>query len=135
MRQERLEFERLTSGYEFTPTSFKLDNRVVTDYLMSTGDKNSIYQEEKIAPPMVIAALAMAAMSANMELPPGVVHVSQELEFIHTANIDEILTSYARVNRKIERGKLRMLAIDINVKNQKKSMVMTGETSFILPAE
>lgn len=103
------------------------------DYLKATGDNNT-YTEEKIAPPMLIAALAMSAMSTNLELPSGAVHVSQELEFRHVAYIDEELTSYARVKRKIERGQLHMLTIGIDVENQKKNTVMSGETSFILPS-
>ncbi len=103
------------------------------DYLKATGDNNT-YTEEKIAPPMLIAALAMSAMSANLEMPPGSVHVSQELEFNNIANIDEILISYARVKRKMERGQLHMLTISIDVENQKKNTVMSGETSFILPS-
>ncbi len=135
MRQQgqRIEFEKLTPGYEFTSTSFKLDSKVIMDYLKATGDNNT-YTEEKIAPPMLIAALAMSAMSANLEMPPGSVHVSQELEFNNIANIDEILISYARVKRKMERGQLHMLTISIDVENQKKNTVMSGETSFILPS-
>ncbi len=133
MTQPRIEYEKLTAGYEFVPTSFKLDSRMVMAYLKAVEDNNRIYKEDKIAPPMAIAALAMAALSSGLDLPPGAIHVSQELEFINTAHIDEMLTSYARVNRKVERGKFHMLSIGIHVENQKKTTVITGETSFILP--
>ena len=133
MIQQRIEYEKLTTGYEFTPTSFKLDSKVVMAYLKAVEDNNRIYEEAKIVPPMAIAALAMAAMSTRLVLPPGAIHVSQEVAFINTANIDEMLISYAKVNRKVERGKFHMLTIGINVENQEKTTVITGETSFILP--
>ena len=72
-----MEYEKLATGYEFTPVSFKLDNKVVMAYLKAIEDNNRIYEEDKIAPPMVIAALAMADASTRLVLPPGVVHVSQ----------------------------------------------------------
>ena len=129
----RIEYEKLAPGYEFAPASYKLDSKVIRDYLRATGDNNHIYEEEKIVPPMLIAALAMAAMSTRLELPPGTVHVSQELEFSGIVDVGEVLTSYARVSRKMERGKFHMLTIDTNVENRKKIIVMTGKTSFILP--
>ena len=92
------------------------------------------YEEQGIVPPMAIAALSMAAMSELITLPPGAIHVSQELQFLDTVSVDEDLTSQAKVNRKVERGNIRMLTIGINVLNQQKSTVLTGETSFILPS-
>ena len=66
-------------------------------------------------------------------MPPGAIHVSQDLQFLSLIGIDETLTSHARVNRKVERGKFHMLTIGIDVKNQKQITVLSGETSFILP--
>lgn len=129
----KVEYEKLTTGYEFPPANFRLDGKMVSAYLKAVEDTSGIYQGTDSVPPMAIAALAMAAMSEGLVLPPGAIHVSQELEFTNIAKIDEPLTSYARVNRKIERGKFHMLAIGINVINQKKETVVAGETSFILP--
>lgn len=133
MTQPKIEYDKLTAGYEFAPTSFKLERETVTAYLKATGDKTGIYEGNRIIPPMAIAALAMAAILTGLALPPGTIHVSQELEFNDIANTGETLTSYARVSRKVERGKLHMLNIGISVLNQKKMAVITGECGFILP--
>ncbi len=133
MGQRRIEYVKLVTGYEFAPTSFKLDTKTVKAYLKAVEDNNPLYEEKSIVPPMAATALAMAAMSAGLALPPGAIHVSQEIEFLNTINIDETLTSYAKVNRKSERGKFHMLTIGINLLNQKKVVVISGETSFILP--
>jgi acyl dehydratase len=133
MAQQEIAYEKLVSGYEFAPTSFCLDNEMVKTYLKAVGDQNAVYQGESIVPPMAIAALAMAAMSAGLALPSGAIHVSQTLEFMDIVKVGENLTSHAKVNRKIERGKFHMLTVGIDVLNQRKAKVISGETSFILP--
>ncbi len=130
---QRVEYEKLVTGYEFTPASFKLDSEKVAAYLKAVEDSSPIYKEKGIVPPMAIAALAMASLSEGLVLPPGAIHVSQDLEFVSTVNINEPLTSYARVVRKIERGKFHMLTIGVKVLNQNKATAITGEIGFILP--
>ena len=77
---------------------------------------------------MAIAAYAMAALSEDICLPPGTIHVSQEFEFMGIASIDDTFTSYARVVKKQSRGKFHLLIV-----NQNQKAVLTGKTSFILP--
>ena len=133
MTQPKIDYGELSNGYEFAPVSFRPDGEMVTAYLNAIEGDKSTYDKDKIVPPMAIAALAMAAMSQGLVLPPGTVHVSQELKFEDTVKTDETLTSYARVNRKVARGKFNMLTVGINVLNQEQATVLTGETSFILP--
>jgi acyl dehydratase len=96
-------------------------------------DITRIYEDSNSVPPMAVAALAMAAMGKQMELPPGSIHVSQEFEFTNVVKLGETLTSYATVKRNLARGKLHMLTIGINVVNREKNTVVSGETGFILP--
>jgi len=134
MAQKKIDYKELTTGYEFAPARFRLDTAKVAAYLNAVEGDKSIYDKDRIVPPMAIAALAMAAMAEGLSLPPGSIHVSQELKSFCTVSIDEALTSYARVNRKVERGKFHMLTVGINVLDQKQTTVLTGETSFILPS-
>ncbi|UCB43758.1 MAG: MaoC family dehydratase [Dehalococcoidales bacterium] len=133
MAQQEIDYKELSNGYEFTPVDFQPDDKMVTAYLSAIEGDKRIYGENKLVPPMAVAALAMASMAEAISLPPGTIHVSQEFQFLGTVSINESLTSYARVNRKIERGKFHMLTIEINVTNQNNAKVITGETSFILP--
>jgi len=133
MTQQKTDYSELTTGYEFAPVVFRPDGETVAAYLSAIEGDESIYEEDKLVPPMTVAALAMAAMSTGLSLPPGVIHVSQEFQFLDTISINETLTSLARVNRRVERGKFHMLTVGINVLNQKQMTVLTGETSFILP--
>ena len=133
MNQQKIDFNEISTGYEFEPSEIRLNSDEVTAYLNAVeGDKRS-YEQEKIIPPMAISALAMAALAGRLTMPPGAIHVSQELQFLSRVGIDETLTSHARVNRKMERGKFNMLTIGVKVVNKKQTTVLTGETSFILP--
>jgi len=132
MTEEKIKYENLTTGFSFTPSTFKMDAETAALYLKATDDHNPEY-EGKLVPPMAIAALAMKSMAEKFDLLPGTVHVSQQLEFLNTASIDETLTSYASVARKVARGKFHMLTIGIKVLNQQQETVITGEIGFILP--
>ena len=133
MNQQKIDFSILTTGYEFEPSVFRLDKKAVMAYLDAVEGDKQIYEKDGIVPPMAVAALAMTAMAEGMSLPPGAIHVSQDLQFHAIVSFDETLTSYAKVNRKVERGKFHMLTIGTNVYNQKQIPVLSGETGFILP--
>ncbi len=134
-RKAKIEYNQLEVGYEFLPSSYKLDASIVATYLKAVEDATYLYRDTKIVPPTAIAAYAMAALSQGICLPPGTIHVSQELEFIDTVRINDSLTTHARVNRKQSRGKFHLLDIELNVCNQNQKTVLTGETRFILPEQ
>jgi len=134
-KEQKLEYSQLETGYEFPPSSYKLDHTIVATYLKAVEDSSSLYQDAKLVPPMAIAAYAMAALSESISLPSGTIHVSQELEFIDTVSLNDTLTSYARVSRQQSRGKFHLLNINFNVFNQRQKAVLAGKTSFILPEQ
>jgi acyl dehydratase len=133
MSQQKIDYEKLTTGYEFKPSGFRIDRNSMDKYLDAVDGDKSLYEKDNIVPPMSIAALAMTAMAEGLSMPPGAVHVSQDIQFLGTVRIDEELTSLARVNRIVNRGKIHMLSIGINVINEKNISVLAAETSFILP--
>ena len=133
MTQNKIEYEKLTAGFEFPPAEFVLNGERVNAYLEAVEGDKSIYEKDGTAPPMAVAALSLAAMAEGISMPPGAIHVSQDIKFLGPVRPGEQLVSRARVNRKVERGKIRMLAIGINVTNEKQEAVLSGETSFILP--
>jgi hypothetical protein len=130
---EKIDLEKLITGFGFPPATFKLDTGKISAYVRAVEDITRIYEDSNSVPPMAVAALAMAAMGRQMELPPGSIHVSQEFEFTNVVKLGETLTSYATVKRNLARGKLHMLTIGVNVVNREKNTVVSGETGFILP--
>lgn len=133
MSQQKIDYGKLTGGYEFAPSCFSIGVEKTNKYLDAVDGSKSIYEKNNTVPPMSIAALAMTAMAEGLSMPPGAIHVSQDIRFLNPVRINEHLTSYARVNRVVKRGKLHMLSIGINVVNDKNISVLAGETSFILP--
>ncbi|MBI2850840.1 MAG: MaoC family dehydratase N-terminal domain-containing protein [Chloroflexi bacterium] len=128
-------YSELEAGYEFPPGNYKLDAARVSLFLGAVGDASYPYLDNRLVPPMAVAALAMAALSNTVSLPAGAVHVSQELGFVEAVRPDENLTSYARLSRTQKRGKLHVIAIDFDVRSQAGKTVLTGKTSFILPQD
>ena len=127
------EYHELEIGYEFPPASFQLDSAAVAGYLNAVEESSDLYQGGELVPPMAVAANAMAALSESISLPPGSSHVSQELEFINSVSTRDTITSYARLSRKRERGRLHVVTVEFNAYNQEKQPVLSGKTNFTLP--
>jgi hypothetical protein len=126
-------YDQLETGYEFPPGEYNIDSSRVALFLKATGDTSDIYNDSHLVPPMAVAALALSALSNTIGLPPGSVHVSQELAFVKTVSTGEKLTSFAKISRAQKRGGLHIIAVDFNVLNESRQTVLTGKTSFILP--
>ncbi len=133
LKGRKIDYDHLVVGYEFPPSSYKLDSSMVSTYLKAVEDTSRLYQDTELIPPMAIAAYAMVALSEGICLPPGTIHISQELEFIDTVSTNDTLTSYAKVSRKQGRGKFHLLTVNLNVFNQRQKAVLAGKTSFMLP--
>lgn len=131
----KTEYNQLEAGDELPASSYKLDGPMVTTYLKAVEESSSLYQETQLVPPMAVAAYAMTALSESVYLPPGTIHISQELDFTGTVSINDTITSFAKVSRKQSRGKFHFLNIEFTVFNQKQQTVLVGKTSFILPEQ
>lgn len=127
------DYDSLKAGDEFPPSPFTLDATAVSNYRKAVGDDN--FSKENMVPPTALAARAMAALAGAFTVPPGTIHVSQEMEFKKAVAVGESLISCSRVERKQERGKFNMLSISILVCNDKNETVMSGKISFILPLD
>lgn len=133
--EKNIDYSQLEAGYEFPPGTCKLDTATVSTFLKAVEDTSQLYKDTGLVPPMAVAASAMATLSGTISLPPGAIHVSQEFNFIEVVNVDDSLTSYARLSRTQKRGKLHLIVINLNVSNQNQETVLTGKTSFILPQQ
>ena len=133
--EETTDYSQLEAGYEFPPGSYKLDAETVSTFLKAVEDTSPLYKDSGLVPPMAVAASAMATLSSTISLPPGSIHVSQELDFVGAVKLDEKLTNQAVISRAQKRGKLHLIAVTLNVCNESQETVLTGKTSFILPQQ
>ena len=128
-------FEQLAAGYEFPPSSYELKSSVISKYLEAVGKpskQNSPAPE--FVPPMAIAAYMMTAVSQSLSLPPGSIHVSQELEFFKLVPVGSTINCRGRVAQKLNRGKLHLLAIELDAQNQDQEKVLSGQATIIVPS-
>jgi acyl dehydratase len=129
----KIEYFQLTVGYEFPPQSYTLESEQVGFYLEATRDSSSLYRNTGLVPPMAVTAYAMTSLSQSVTLPSGTIHVSQELDFLCPVKTGDTITCRSKVSRKIDRGGMRLMNIDLTVTNQRAETVLTGKVGFILP--
>ncbi len=132
---QKIDIREVAAGYAFPPVSYQIDSARVADYLGAVDEDDARYRDTGLVPPMAVSALALAALSEGMTMPPGAIHVSQEVEFLDTVSTADTVTSQATVARSQNRGKFHMVTVALSVVNQGEKEVMTGKTSFILPGD
>ena len=133
MPGQAIEYNNLFTGFEFPPQSYQMEITSIRDYLQATGETNELYQNERLVPPLAVTAFAMNALSQVVIMPPGTIHVSQELEFLGTVRIGDTITCFSTVSRKVDRGGLRLMNTKMVVVNQNQAKVLTGNVGFVLP--
>jgi len=131
--QQTVEFSLLEPGHQFPQASYVLETSLIEAYLKATEETYAVYRQERLVPPTAIAACAMAALAEGIDLPPGTIHISQEIEFIKHACVNDTITCHAEVSGKRNRGKLELLTIEIDVTNQNGESVLAGKTTFLAP--
>ena len=122
-------YEELTQGYEFPPVIYELSASLISKYRKAVDSRGS-----EFVPPLALAAYAMTAMSSSLLLPPGTIHASQELEFFKLVPIGAKVNCQAKVTRKLSRGQMRMLVLELNVQDENGDIVQLGRATVILPA-
>ena len=126
--------EQLDVGYEFPASSYELEPLVVAKYLEAVGrlsEQNSPAPE--FVPPMAIAAYTMNAVAKSFALPPGSIHASQELELLKLVPVGTTIDCRGRVAQKVNRGKLNLLVIELEARNQDRERVLSGRATLVVP--
>ena len=125
-----IKIEQLVVGYEFPPSVFELEPVVVSKYLEAVGVKNS--KAPEVVPPMAIAAYTMAVVVESIALPAGTIHASQELEFLKAVPVGATISCRGRVARNINRGKLNLLAIELEALDQNQEKVLGSQATLVI---
>jgi hypothetical protein len=131
MQDKTVSYEELTPGYELPPAKYELSASLVSKYLKAVDSS-----DDGFVPPLAITACAIAAMAGSFSLPPGAIaiHASQELEFFKLLPIGATIECHPKVARKITRGKMSMLILELEVFDQSKEKVQSGKATIALPS-
>ena len=133
--------DQLDAGYEFSPASYDLDAATIAKHLKAVGESGSLYWQSDnpqaltgLVPPMAITTYATTMLLQRLSLPPGSIHVTQEVEFLKAIEVGTRITCQAKVSQKWKRGKFHLLTIDLSVLDQSQELVQSGKVGFILPS-
>jgi len=127
-------YEELVPGYEFPPARYELPSSLISEYLKAVDNPSELKIFEEFVPPLAVGACALAAMSESLSLPPGSIHASQEFEFFQLVPVGATIHCHAKVARKLSRGKMRMLVLEIDVFDESKEKVQSGKATVMLPS-
>jgi len=129
---QRIGFDDLYEGYKFPTITYKFGMPKVSKYLKAVGRQAELPHLDHV-PPMTIAACSIGESSKLFQSSPGSIHASQELEFLKTVPIGAAIECNTRVSRKLQRGKVRLLVIEISATDEDKEQVLTGKSTIVLP--
>lgn len=126
-------FEQLAVGYELSPVSYELSESAISKYLEAVAKQRG-YPSSDFVPPMFIAARSLEVLSGLTRLLAGAIHTSQEFEFLKLVPVGTTISCHGRVVQKLQRGRLRLLVIELSTFNQDKEQVLAGKTTLVLPS-
>lgn len=124
----------LQKGHEFPVAEFQLSAEWVSGYLVAVEDRAIARLGPDAVPPMAVATLSIRALLEASGLPPGAIHVGQELAFCRAARVGDRLVVTARVASRGERGGWVLMGVDMNVARGDEE-VMSGRAVVTFPAE
>jgi hypothetical protein len=124
----------LPQGHEFPKTAFTITTAELVAYLDAVEDKNAVYRELGIAPPLAVAAHAIRALLAVAELPAGTLHTGQEIESHAACPVDTPLTFSGRIAQRSERAGMIIAVVEFAIDAANGASVLTGRTTVMAPA-
>ena len=125
--------EALPKGYEFPPVAFELSSQWVQEYVAAVEDGAIGGLGWDVVPPMAVAALSIRALLDSAKLPPGAIHLGQDLAFLRPVGMGERLSVRARVASRGERQGWVLMGIDLNVEDELRASVMMGRATVTMP--
>jgi acyl dehydratase len=123
----------LQKGHEFPAAEFDLSPDWVSDYVAAAEDATIPALGPDAVPPMAVAALSIRALLEASGLPPGAIHVGQELAFHRAACVGDRLGVTARVVSRGERAGWVLMGVDLNVARAGQD-VMSGRAVVTFPS-
>lgn len=107
----------------------------VDAYLSATHDGLNIYNESQTAPPLALAAWALAAMLQKLNLPAGAIHGGQEVQCYRAIRIGEEVRCSAKIPKPTQRGNYQFVTVQFEITGTAGDTALTGKTTVILPIE
>ena len=120
-------FDELAPGHKFPPQSYRINADDVSAYNEAVGATPRDH-----VPPLLIAAHAIASLADLIAFKEGVIHAAQEFSFSRTVPMGAEVTCAVSVLRKLSRGPVRMLTLEMNISDESGAPVQTGRSTIVL---
>ncbi len=127
-----MSLDQLPIGYQFPLVSYELNRDLVVKYLEAV-DERTDFLTVGIVPPLAIAACAMTALSQSIKVPPGSIHASQDFEFLKPVPVGATVSCGGKIAQKLERGRLKLIGIELHALNEAQEIVLTGKATIAVP--
>jgi len=139
-------YDELKTGEVFPQVHYTITPRMVAAYLRAVGESSGLFASPEeietgssdvpaLVPPTAVAALAMKGLMSSVTLPPGSVHISQDLQFCKPALVNDSVVCRVSVSKKQERGGLRLVTFDVTVFSQEGASLIEGKTLVSVPVK
>lgn len=126
--------DTLPKNHQMPPSTFELSPEWVREYVAAVEDEAIDALDGGLVPPMAVAALAVRSLLESAELPPGAIHLGQEMASLRPLHAGERLVVQARVASRGERQGWVLMGIDLDVEDEDHSPVMNGRATVTMPA-
>ena len=125
---------QLEAGDEFTVGPFQVDATAAEAYLSSTEGDAAFYESLEAVPSMAVAGRTLGTLIESLPMPPGSVHIGQDIKFLDTTRPGQELICSTKVARASNRAGWRILVLELTVRAGERT-VLTGKTTVMLPLE
>ena len=122
------------TGRELDLGTWVLGRDFVEAYLAAVENTSAIYHETGAVPPMAVAARALGAFIQALDLPPGAIHASQELECVGVLQQGDEVRCVGRVSRPRKRGDWSLITAEFQASRPGGGTVVAGKSTVLVPA-
>jgi acyl dehydratase len=129
----RRDFQHLTPGNALVTASLAFTWEEIEEYLAAVEDPQTLYWERQVAPPMFLATRAIRALLAHLSLPPGSVHMAQEVESVAPCRFGTALTLESQISQNAARGPLRFLGVAFEIHDHQGTAILRGKSTVLVP--
>jgi hypothetical protein len=121
----------LPKGHQLDAGEVAITPEGVESYLAAVTDSNAVYGETGLAPPLAVAALALARLLEVIRLPGGTLHTGQEIEMNGGVPIGAKLSMSGRIAQRSERAGMTIIVIEFSLSNNANKL-LTGRTTLMV---
>tara|TARA_B100000029_G_C17396307_1_gene895335 strand:- start:265 stop:666 length:402 start_codon:yes stop_codon:yes gene_type:complete len=127
------EIGKMPVGHKFDSVEYTVSKEDVNNYILAIGNPSDFYYSGEISPPTALLAFALRTVMAEIHLPEGSIHVSQEMNcYAPIYNNDKVILS-GSISQNSSRSGWRYLTFEISVESSGQVGLLSGKSTILVP--